>query len=76
LCTCDPAHLTGRIAFSLQLLEELNRPVFDLHGESLVEGWQPKDLGDITARQEAQIAEMGWPDAYLFHRVNSPRAGR
>jgi NAD(P)-dependent dehydrogenase (short-subunit alcohol dehydrogenase family) len=76
LCSCDPARVTGRIAFSLQLLEELNRPVYDLYGENLLDGWQPEDLGAFTARQEAEIAKMGWPDAYLFHRANSPRPGR
>ena len=30
LCTADPSLLTGRIAFSLQLLVELQRPVLDL----------------------------------------------
>ncbi len=73
LCTGDPGLLTGRIAFSLQLLTELQRPVFDLHGEHLVDGWQPEDLPDIIARQEQSVAGRGWPDAYTFGRVHSPR---
>ena len=73
LCTADPAVLTGRIAYSLQLLVELQRPVLDLSGEELVEGWQPGDLPDIIARQEQSLRDRGWPDAYSFGRVNSPR---
>jgi len=73
LCSGDPATLTGRIAFSLQLLLELSRPVRDLHGKNLVAGWQPDDLAPIIARQEARLAEQGWPDAYSFGRVHSPR---
>jgi NAD(P)-dependent dehydrogenase (short-subunit alcohol dehydrogenase family) len=73
LCTADPATLTGRIAFSLQLLVELQRPVRDLHGEALVVGWQPADLPPVIARQEENLAAHGWPDAYTFGRVHSPR---
>jgi len=73
LCTGDPAVLTGRIAFSLQLLLELQRPVLDLYGDDLVRGWQPDDLRAVIARQEANLAERGWPDAYSFGRVHSPR---
>ena len=73
LCSSDPAVLTGRIAFSLQLLLELQRPVLDLHGDDLVDRWQPDDLREIIERQEARLAEQGWPDAYTFGRVNSPR---
>ena len=73
LCTGDPDLLTGRIAFSLQLLTELQRPVFDLHGEGLVDGWQPENLPDIIARQEQSLAGRGWPNAYTFGRVHSPR---
>jgi hypothetical protein len=73
LCTGDPAVLTGRIAFSLQLLVELERSVRDLNGEKLVDGWQPVDLPPIIARQESGLAEVGWSDAYVFGRVHSPR---
>jgi NAD(P)-dependent dehydrogenase (short-subunit alcohol dehydrogenase family) len=73
LCTGDPAQLTGRIAFSLQLLLELRRPVRDLQGAELVDGWQPADLPAVIERQEAKLAAQGWPDAYTFGRVHSPR---
>ena len=73
LCTADPDVLTGRIAFSLQLLVELDRPVLDLNGEEPVEGWQPQDLPEIIARQEQSIANRGWPNAYTFTRPHSPR---
>jgi len=73
LCSCDPAVLTGRIAYSLQLLVELKRPVLDLRGERAVEGWQPDDLPPVIARQEANLAEQGWTDAYSFGRGHSPR---
>jgi NAD(P)-dependent dehydrogenase (short-subunit alcohol dehydrogenase family) len=35
LCSCDPATLTGRIAYSLRLLEELGRPIRTLDGRAL-----------------------------------------
>jgi NAD(P)-dependent dehydrogenase (short-subunit alcohol dehydrogenase family) len=73
LCSGDPSVLTGRIAFSLQLLLELRRPVRDLLGGELVDGWQPDDLAPIIDRQEAKLAAQGWPDAYSFGRVHSPR---
>jgi NAD(P)-dependent dehydrogenase (short-subunit alcohol dehydrogenase family) len=41
LCTGDPKVLTSRIAYSLPLLAELNRPVYTLDGKRLFEGWQP-----------------------------------
>ena len=70
LCT---GTLTGRIAYSLQLLAELQRPVRDLHGVALAEGWQPADLPPVIARQEANLADRGWPNAYDFGRAHSPR---
>jgi len=75
LCTCDPARLTGRIAYSLQLLVELTRPVRDLRGQALVPGWQPEDLPAVIARQLAAHAESGWQRAYEFGRPSSPPAG-
>jgi citronellol/citronellal dehydrogenase len=73
LCSCDPAIVTGRIAYSLQFLLEMKRPVLDLQGEHLVDGWQPADLRPVIDKQEAIIEKNGWPTAYSFHRVNSPR---
>jgi NAD(P)-dependent dehydrogenase (short-subunit alcohol dehydrogenase family) len=73
LCSGDPDVLTGRIAFSLQLLLELRRPVRGLAGQTVVDGWQPDDLAAVIARQEQSLAESRWPDAYTFGRVHSPR---
>jgi len=73
LCTGDPSTLTGRIAFSLQLLVELRRPVRGLDGEAILDGWQPEDLPADIAGQEENLAESRWPDAYTFGRVHSPR---
>ena len=73
LCSGDPTKLTGRIAYSLQLLLELRRPVHDLEGVRLIDGWQPADLPAVIARQEENLANQGWPDAYSFGRGHSPR---
>jgi hypothetical protein len=73
LCSSRPTELTGRIAYSLQLLLELRRPVRDLAGEELIPAWQPEDLPAVIDRQEANLAKQGWPDAYSFGRVHSPR---
>jgi NAD(P)-dependent dehydrogenase (short-subunit alcohol dehydrogenase family) len=75
LCTADPDLLTGRIAYSLQLLVELKRPVFDLRGESLVDGWQPADLPAVIARQRALLESAGWPNPFAFGRVQRPPTG-
>jgi NAD(P)-dependent dehydrogenase (short-subunit alcohol dehydrogenase family) len=44
LCTADPESLTGQVTTSLQLLVDLQRPVHDLSGRALLEGWQPPAL--------------------------------
>lgn len=75
LCTADPDVLTGRIAYSLQLLAELGRPVRDLEGGALVAGWQPADLPPVIARQAGMLTDVGWPDPFRFGRVHSPAAG-
>jgi NAD(P)-dependent dehydrogenase (short-subunit alcohol dehydrogenase family) len=72
LATCDPTLLNGRIAYSLQLLYERRRPVYDVAGESLVEGWQPDDLPAVIARQAAALEEFGWTTPFEFHRPSSP----
>lgn len=72
LCTGDPSVLTGRIAFSLQFLLEQERPVYDLHGKELVEGWQPGDLVKVIRAQQEFHAGNGWPDAFDFHRPHTP----
>jgi hypothetical protein len=73
LCTGDPNVLTGRIAYSLQLLLELERPVRDLQGRQLVEGWQPGDLAAAISAREAFFAGTGWPRIFDFHRPSTPR---
>ena len=75
LCTADPAVLTGRIAYSLQLLAELGRPVHDVEGGALVDGWQPADLPPVIARQAGLLTDVGWPDPFRFGRVHSPAVG-
>jgi NAD(P)-dependent dehydrogenase (short-subunit alcohol dehydrogenase family) len=78
LATADPGKLTARIAFSLQLLLELRRPVRDLRGAALVPGWQPDDIAAVLERQSAMHTELGWKNAYEFGRPHSPstRAAR
>lgn len=34
LCSCDPATMTGRVAYSVRLLEELGRPTMTLDGRA------------------------------------------
>jgi NAD(P)-dependent dehydrogenase (short-subunit alcohol dehydrogenase family) len=72
LVTGDPEHLTARLAFSLQLLVELQRPVRDLTGRELVDGWQPADIVAVLGRQADALAARGWPDAFSFDRPHSP----
>ncbi|MFB9318316.1 SDR family NAD(P)-dependent oxidoreductase [Cryptosporangium minutisporangium] len=50
LCTGDPAVLTGRIAYNLSLLVELNRPVHTVDGRALLPGWQPDDIDPSRLR--------------------------
>lgn len=35
LCSCDPATMTGRVTYSLRLLEELGRPMMTLDGRAV-----------------------------------------
>jgi NAD(P)-dependent dehydrogenase (short-subunit alcohol dehydrogenase family) len=72
LVTADPSTLTARLAFSLQLLAELDREVRDLHGDQLVPGWQPADLPAVIERQAEKMAAQGWRDAFSFSRPHSP----
>lgn len=72
LATADPDRLTARIAYSLQLLVELDRPVYDLAGRELVEGWQPADLPAVIRRQAEKLAGRGWPDPFDFRRPHTP----
>jgi len=72
LVTGDPAVLTGRIAYSLQLLCELDRPVRDLAGQELVAGWQPADLPAIIAGHARRLEGSGWPAPFDFGRPSGP----
>src|SRR5690606_19654293 len=60
LATADPARLTGRIAFSLALLIELDRSVYGLDGVDRVAGWQPPDLHSVIDRQADMREASGW----------------
>ena len=58
--TGDPDVLTGRNAYSLELLHELGRPVYDFTGTTLVDGWQPADLPPlIEERSRPADAQLG-----------------
>jgi NAD(P)-dependent dehydrogenase (short-subunit alcohol dehydrogenase family) len=72
LVTGDPAVLTGRIAYSLQLLVELQRPVYDWENKELVDGWQPADIPQHIWFDEQFHAKNNWPDPFNFHRVHTP----
>jgi len=72
LCTGDPAVLTGRIAYSLQLLVELDRPVHDVRGEALVTGFQPADLPPQIRRQSDFHLTSGGPDMFHLDRPSTP----
>jgi NAD(P)-dependent dehydrogenase (short-subunit alcohol dehydrogenase family) len=72
LCTVEAGTLTARIAYSLQLLVELDRPVRDLEGRHLLEGWQPADLPAVIRRQAEAMEAIGWPGAYELHWPSRP----
>jgi NAD(P)-dependent dehydrogenase (short-subunit alcohol dehydrogenase family) len=72
LLTGDPAVLSGRIAYSLQLIVELGLPVYDFAGKELVKGWQPDDIVRQIKVDEEFHANNNWPDVFNFHRVNTP----
>lgn len=61
LCTAAPTEVTGRVAYSLPLLKEFNRPVHALDGSGLLSGWQPDDL-DVD----------GFPGDYLTFNPPAP----
>jgi NAD(P)-dependent dehydrogenase (short-subunit alcohol dehydrogenase family) len=72
LVTGDPAVLTGRIAYSLQLIVELQLPVFEFSGKNLMDGWQPNDVIHNIKVDEEFHAKNDWPDVFDFHRPNTP----
>jgi citronellol/citronellal dehydrogenase len=58
LCSGDPRTLTGRVATSLSLLVELERPVWSLDGRTLVDGWQPSQI-DPRRLARSYLAAFG-----------------
>ena len=56
MVTADPDVLTGRDVYSLDLLLELQRPVYDFTGSTLVDGWQPADLPPLIEERKAPLA--------------------
>ena len=72
LCTGDPRNLTGRVAYSLQLLLELGRPVYDARGQQLVLGVQPSDLPEKLRRQFEFQRDFGGPDMLALDRPSTP----
>ena len=51
LLTGDADVLTGKVAYSLSLLRALGRPVRDLDGVALVDGWQPHEFPTALLRE-------------------------
>ena len=52
LLTGDPTNMTGKDVSSIELLLELQKPVYDFSGTALMDGWQPADLPEfIRARK-------------------------
>jgi NAD(P)-dependent dehydrogenase (short-subunit alcohol dehydrogenase family) len=73
LCSPAPQQLNGRIAYSLQLLLELQRPVYDLQGSALEPGWQPADIpGHLEIQVKAHHRAGLNGEVYNFHRDSSP----
>jgi NAD(P)-dependent dehydrogenase (short-subunit alcohol dehydrogenase family) len=70
----DPDTLTGQITYSLALLADLQRPVYDLRGKQLLDGWQPSDLPAIIAAQDAVAAERD-AEAEAKATANMPAPG-
>jgi hypothetical protein len=76
LCTADPATLTGQVTTSLQLLVDLERPVFDLRGRGLLDGWQPEQLPDrIEKMRQHAAGEISSGSIGLDNVVNRERGG-
>lgn len=73
LCSGNLDRLNGRLAFSLQLLVELDAPVYDIDGETLLDGWQPDDIVKaIRYREDWTEKHMNWSHPYEFHRPQTP----
>ena len=67
LCTASPTQLHARIAYSLDLLIELQRPVYDLLGHEQLAGWQPGDLPGRLAAQR-NVLDGGQGGGYGLDR--------
>jgi NAD(P)-dependent dehydrogenase (short-subunit alcohol dehydrogenase family) len=77
LCDGDPDVVTGKVAYSLELLVELERPVRDLHGSALLDGWQPTDLPARIARMRAHIGgEIGTRETNVDRIMDTRRKDR
>jgi NAD(P)-dependent dehydrogenase (short-subunit alcohol dehydrogenase family) len=61
LVTADPSVLTGRIAYSLELLLELDRPTHDLSGAHELPDWAPSTLAarvdHMTAHAQGRLGD-------------------
>jgi NAD(P)-dependent dehydrogenase (short-subunit alcohol dehydrogenase family) len=74
LCTADPSTLTGQVTYSLQLLVDLHRPVYDLHGESLLPEWQPASLpARIERMRQHSSGEIAAPPSNVDQITNRGR---
>ncbi|HEU5306300.1 MAG TPA: SDR family oxidoreductase [Acidimicrobiia bacterium] len=76
LCTADPATLSGQVTTSLQLLVDLRRPVYDLHGRALLIDWQPEQLpARIEKMRQHAAGEITAGPIGLDRIVNRERGG-
>jgi NAD(P)-dependent dehydrogenase (short-subunit alcohol dehydrogenase family) len=58
LRTATPSR-TGQDLYSIELLRELQQPVYDLTGTELIEGWQPEDLPAYMAARAEPVPLSG-----------------
>jgi NAD(P)-dependent dehydrogenase (short-subunit alcohol dehydrogenase family) len=72
LLVADPNVLTGRIAYSLQLIVELGLPVYDFAGTELMDGWQVTDIIPKIKGDEKFHEGNNWPNVFDFHRPHTP----
>jgi hypothetical protein len=76
LCTADPATLSGQVTTSLQLLVDLRRPVYDLHGRALLIDWQPEQLRSrIEKMRQHAAGQITAGPIGLDRIVNRERGG-
>jgi NAD(P)-dependent dehydrogenase (short-subunit alcohol dehydrogenase family) len=74
LCTADPTALTGQVTTSLQLLVDLDRPVYDLTGTKLLPDWQPSALTPrIEKMTQHARGEISGPPTNVDQVVNRAR---